>query len=62
MPKSAHQLLRVTLPSGSPLYPEISAGRHRYSLRFMAQDDVDGRAQQATAPLTFLLQCCSLSA
>ena len=62
MPKAAHQLLRVWLPAGSSLYPEISAGRHRYSLRFMAQGDVDSRAQQATGAVTFGLQCCSLMA
>ena len=57
-----HQLLRVQLPQGANLYPEISAGRHRYSLRFMAQGNVDARAQQATGVVSFSLQCCSLTA
>ena len=61
MPKSAHQLLRVTISADGSLYPEISAGRHRYSLRFMRQHDVDARAQQTTDDVAFRLQCCSLS-
>lgn len=61
MPKAAHQLLRVWLPAGSMLYPEISAGRHRYSLRFMAQGQVDSRAQQASGAVAFGLQCCALA-
>lgn len=61
MPQSAHQLLRVTVSADGSLYPEISAGRHRYSLRFMRQQDVDARAQQCTADVAFRLQCCSLS-
>ena len=61
MPQSAHQLLRVTVNSDGSLYPEISAGRHRYSLRFMRQRDVDARAQQSTDDVAFKLQCCSLS-
>ena len=62
MPKSAHQLLRVLLPAGANLYPEISAGRHRYSLRFMVQSNVDARPQQATGAVNFSLQCCALMA
>ena len=61
MPQSAHQLLRVSVSSDGAIYPEISAGRHRYSLRFMKQPDVDNRAQQAVHDVPFRLQCCSLS-
>lgn len=57
-PKAAHQLLRVKVASDSGVYPEISAGRYRYSLRFMRQPDVDSRATQVTQDIPFLLQCC----
>ncbi|MES2883803.1 MAG: cell division protein ZapD [Pseudomonadota bacterium] len=60
-PVAAHQLLRVKVSSDSGLYPEISAGRYRYSLRFMRQPDVDSRAQQITANVPFQLQCCLLA-
>lgn len=60
-PKAAHQLLRVKVSSDSGLYPEISAGRYRYSLRFMQQPDVDSRAQQVTQNVPFQLQCCLLA-
>lgn len=60
-PTAAHQLLRVKVSSDSGLYPEISAGRYRYSLRFMRQPDVDSRAQQITHNVPFQLQCCLLA-
>lgn len=60
-PQAAHQLLRVRVPSDSGLYPEISAGRYRYSLRFMQQPDVDSRATQVTRDVRFQLQCCLLA-
>ena len=60
-PQAAHQLLRVKVSSDSGLYPEISAGRYRYSLRFMRQPDVDSRAQQVTQNVLFELQCCLLA-
>lgn len=59
LPQGAHQLLRVTV-NDRRLYPEISAGRHRYSLRFMSQTDVDARPQQVQQDVPFRLQCCSL--
>lgn len=61
VPQAAHQLLRVKVSSDSGLYPEISAGRYRYSLRFMRQPDVDNRAQQITQNVSFHLQCCLLA-
>lgn len=60
-PKAAHQLLRVKLAPDLGVYPEISAGRYRYSLRFMRQPDVDSRATQVTQDVPFLLQCCLLA-
>lgn len=60
-PQAAHQLLRVKVSSDTGLYPEISAGRYRYSLRFMRQPDVDSRATQITQNVAFQLQCCLLA-
>lgn len=60
-PQGAHQLLRVKVPRDQGFYPEVSAGRYRYSMRFMHQPDVDSRAQQVTRDVPFQLQCCWLS-
>lgn len=59
-PQAACVLLRVTLPSETRLYPEISAGKHRFTVRFMQTSDAGNRSLQATANITFDMQCCAL--
>lgn len=54
-----HQLLRILLPLGSPYYPEVSAGRHRFSIRFVRYSD-RGKPQPADEDVPFRLMCCSL--
>ncbi|MCC5795806.1 MAG: cell division protein ZapD [Methylophaga sp.] len=54
-----HQLIRVKLPEGSPFYPEISGGKHRFTVRFM-QFDIDGRPQQIADDVDFELSCCAM--
>jgi cell division protein ZapD len=54
-----HQLLRILLPLGSPYYPEVSAGRHRFSIRFARYCD-RGKPQPADEDVAFRLMCCSL--
>ncbi len=58
-PSAPTQLLRVGLPPGSPWYAEISAGRHRFTVRFLAPGP-EGRASQTEADVDFLLACCTL--
>jgi cell division protein ZapD len=53
------QLLRLTLPAGSVLFPEISGSHHRCSVRFMAWPDVNARPAQTTEDVTFLLTTCT---
>ena len=55
----AHQLLRIVLPLGSEYYPEVSAGRHRFSIRFVRYADV-GKPLPADEDVPFRLACCSL--
>ncbi|MFZ5492843.1 MAG: cell division protein ZapD [Pseudomonadota bacterium] len=55
----AHQLLRIVLPLGSEYYPEVSAGRHRFSIRFVRYTDA-GKPQPADEDVPFRLACCSL--
>nr|WP_206370611.1 cell division protein ZapD [Solimonas marina] len=53
-------LVRVFVPAGPSVYPEISAGRHRFTVRFMEIHELDTRAQQARIDIPFELQCCNL--
>ena len=55
------QLIRVILPSASHCYPEISAGRHRFTIRFMEETGQGhGRPAQTGADVDFRLHCCIL--
>ena len=53
------QLIRVGLPQDSEYYPEISAGKQRFSVRFMLQQNSE-RAVQADDDVDFQLICCAL--
>ena len=53
------QLIRVGLPQDSEYYPEISAGKQRFSIRFMLQQNGD-RATQSVDDIDFQLICCAL--
>lgn len=52
------QMVRVFLPIESEFFPEISGGKHRFSIRFMQQFDPNQRASQATHDIPFQLACC----
>lgn len=54
-----NQLLRITLPAGTPLFPEISGSHHRCSIRFLSWTDVNVRSVQTTEDVEFLLTVCS---
>ncbi len=51
-------LLRVSLVTGTPLFPEISGGHHRISVRFMEWSDVEMRAVQTNHDVKFELIIC----
>jgi cell division protein ZapD len=53
------QLLRITLPHGTALYPEISGSHHRCSIRFMSWTDVNVRPTQSATDVRFLLTTCT---
>lgn len=55
-----YQLLRITLPDDAPGYPEISAGKHRFSVRFMRHDMQQGQPQQVNEDIEFQLALCRL--
>ena len=53
------QLLRIALPAGALLYPEISGSHHRCSIRFLSWSDVNARPVQATEDVKFVLMQCT---
>ena len=55
---SACQLLRVALPVGAKVYPEISGSRHRFTIRFLEWSDVDSRPAPTPEDVEFLLSLC----
>ncbi|PSQ90857.1 MAG: cell division protein ZapD [Proteobacteria bacterium SW_6_67_9] len=57
------QLLRVRMSTdgasaGFHRFPELSAGRQRFSIRFFAQSSPAERARQIHEPVTFDMACC----
>ncbi len=52
------QMIRVCVPSHRQEYPEISAGRHRFTVRFMRQDAPEERSTQVHDDIDFRLICC----
>jgi cell division protein ZapD len=55
-----NQLLRVLLPPGDSVFPEISAGRHRFTIHFLEQPDPNQRGVQSRSDITFDLACCAI--
>lgn len=55
------QMLRMRMAQQRPgIYPEISAGRQRFSIRFFRQRSPAERATQVHEPITFDLACCGV--
>lgn len=54
------QLLRIMPPLELGLFPEISAGKHRFTLRFLEQPSTTARPVQTELDIEFELQCCVL--
>lgn len=58
--KQSTQLIRISVASGELIYPEVSAGKHRYSVRFMQVNPGETLATQVKQDVSFLLSRCSL--
>jgi len=54
------QLLRIHIEKGSTYFPEISAGKHRFSIRFLTNDDPQKRAEQCKDDINFNLSMCNI--
>jgi cell division protein ZapD len=57
MPQSPCQMIRIVLPKSLAIIPEISAGRHRFSIRFY-EPSITERPQICKRDITFELTCC----
>lgn len=51
-------LVRVLLPGTAGIFPEISAGQHRFTVRFVRWRGVEQRPVQITQDVHFLLAIC----
>lgn len=56
----AWQLIRVSIDPELGCYPEISAGRQRFTVRFFAPRGFRGRPAPAREDVSFQLCCCAL--
>lgn len=57
---STCQLIRVMYPPEIQAFPEISGGRHRFTIRFLSQPDSSIRATQTSEDIPFHIQCCMM--
>jgi len=53
------QLVRVMLPAGVDLFPEISGSQHRCTIRFLNWLDATSRPVHVEVDVPFLLTCCT---
>jgi len=53
------QMIRIVLPGGTDLYPEISGSHYRCSVRFLVWQDAEHRPVQTTEDLRFTLTTCT---
>jgi cell division protein ZapD len=53
------QLVRVSLPPGIDLFPEISGSQHRCTIRFLNWLDATSRPLHVEVDVPFLLTCCT---
>jgi cell division protein ZapD len=53
------QLVRVTLPAGGGLFPEMSGNQHRCTIRFLNWLDATTRPVHVESDVPFLLTCCA---
>lgn len=53
------QLLRISLPAGTDLFPEVSGSHYRCSIRFMQWQGVTTRPVQTPHDVPFLLTTCA---
>lgn len=58
-PDTSYQMIRIMLPGDTPYFAEISAGKHRFTARFMEIQNSD-KPKQTADDVNFRLSCCAL--
>lgn len=58
-PNAPNQLIRIAIMRKDNFFPECSAGKHRFSIRFLSQDDPNITPKQAGLNIDFKLACCT---
>lgn len=58
-PNQPNQLVRVFIEKEHQCFPEISAGKHRFSIRFLTQADPNQLPMQVNKDISFRLACCA---
>jgi cell division protein ZapD len=53
------QLVRVTMPPPSELFPEISGSQHRCTIRFLHWTEATSRPVHVETDVPFMLTCCT---
>lgn len=56
----AIQLLRIRIEESNRYFPEISAGKHRFSVRFLSNNDPQQRPEQCRDNISFHLSMCNI--
>lgn len=56
----SNQIIRVRLPLEVGCFPEISAGKHRFTIRFLDQHDITAHPLQTHDDVDFWLLICAL--
>ena len=54
-----NQLIRIGLNKQVSLFPECSAGKHRFSIRFLEQNNPNNVPKQTQSNVEFELACCT---
>ena len=57
---SACQMVRVIVADADDAFPEISGGKHRFTVRFLRYTEQCARPQQTSDTIRFELQCCGM--
>ncbi len=57
---AACQIVRVIVADGDEVFPEISGGKHRFTVRFLRYTEQCARPQQTADTIPFELQLCGL--
>lgn len=52
------QMLRIELPDDARHFPEVSAGKQRFSIRFVNADHLEERSKQIVEDIEFSLMIC----